>query len=88
MTDSQNFGFVVNWKWVDDYYWEAVFASGPVPSYNTLDIQLNYSFPELYSTLRLGGSNILGQEYIQAYAMPQIGAFWYASWTFDLNFKK
>lgn len=84
----KNLGFVVNWKWVDDYYWEAVFASGPVPSYNTLDIQLNYSFPELYSTLRLGGSNILGQEYIQAYAMPQIGAFWYASWTFDLNFKK
>ncbi len=82
----KNLGFVANWKWVDDYYWEAVFASGPVPAYNTLDIQLNYAFPKIHSIFRIGGSNILGNEYIQAYAMPQIGAFWYASWTFDLNF--
>ena len=82
-----NLGFNLNWRWSDSYYWEAVFASGPVPSYTTLDVQLNYSFPKLFSTLRVGGSNILGEEYIQAYAMPQIGAFYYASWTFDLNFK-
>ena len=75
-------------KWVDEYYWEAVFASGPVPAYNSLDLQLNYSFPSLYSIFRIGGSNILGTEYIQAYAMPQIGAFYYASWTFNVDFKK
>jgi outer membrane receptor protein involved in Fe transport len=84
----KNLGFAVNWKWVDEYYWEAVFASGPVPAYNSLDLQLNYSFPKLYSIFRIGGSNILGTEYIQAYAMPQIGAFYYASWTFNVDFKK
>lgn len=84
----KNLGFSLNWKWVDAYYWEAVFASGPIPAYNTLDLQLNYTFPKIWSVLRVGGSNILGDPYIQAYAMPQIGAFWYASWTFDLNFKK
>ena len=84
----KNLGFVVNWKWVDDYYWQAVFASGPVPSYNTLDLQFNYAFPKIHSKLRIGGSNILGNEYIQAYAMPLIGVFWYASWSFDFDFKK
>ncbi|MBE9492332.1 MAG: TonB-dependent receptor [Bacteroidetes bacterium] len=84
----KNLGFAVNFKWVDDYYWQSVFASGPVPSYNTLDLQLSYGFPKLYSTFRIGGSNILNNDYIQAYAMPQIGAFYYASWTFNFDFKK
>ncbi|MBU2651377.1 MAG: TonB-dependent receptor [Bacteroidetes bacterium] len=84
----KNFGFTLNFKWVDSYYWEAIFASGPVPSYNTLDAQISYGFPKIYSTLRLGGSNILGEKYIQAYAMPEIGAFYYVSWSFDFGFKK
>ncbi|MBU1008895.1 MAG: carboxypeptidase-like regulatory domain-containing protein [Bacteroidetes bacterium] len=80
-------GFNVNFRYVDSYYWESVFASGPVPSYNTLDVQLNYVFPKLYSTLKVGGANVFNNKYIQAYGMPQIGAFYYASWTFDLDFK-
>jgi len=84
----RNLGFTLNFKWVDEYYWEAIFASGPVPSYNTLDAQISYGFPKIYSTIRLGGSNILGEKYIQAYAMPEIGAFYYVSWSFDFGFKK
>lgn len=83
-----NLGFTVNFRWVDRYYWESVFVSGPVPAYNTLDLQINYSLPKYHTTFRIGGSNVLGSEYIQAYGMPYIGAFYYAGITFDLGFKR
>ena len=84
----KGFGFAFNWRWADNYYWESVFASGPVPSYNFADLQFSFEVPRLMSTLRIGGSNIFNQEYIQAYAMPEIGAFYYASWTFNVDFRK
>jgi len=81
-------GLALNWRWVDDYYWDAVFASGPIPSYQTMDLQINYDIPKLLSTIRIGGSNIFNKKYIQAYGMPMVGAFYYASWTFNVDFKK
>ncbi|MCK4568771.1 MAG: TonB-dependent receptor [Bacteroidales bacterium] len=86
----KGFGFALNWRWVDDYTWESVFAPYPnlIKSYNVTDLQFSFEVPRLMSTLRVGGSNIFNQEYIQATGMPQIGAFYYASWTFNFDFKK
>lgn len=83
-------GFAINWKWVDDYTWQSVFAPYPnlIESYNITDLQFSYEIPRLMSTLRIGGSNIFNQEYTQATGMPRIGGFYYASWTFNLDFKK
>jgi len=83
----KGFGFGVNWKWADNYYWQSIFASGPVNSYSVLDIQLNYAIPAWYSVIRVGGTNVLDQKYYQAYGMPEIGGFYYISWTFNFNFK-
>ena len=83
----RNFGFGINWKWADNYYWESIFASGPVDAYNVLDAQVNYAIPSLYSIIRVGGTNILNQKYYQAYGMPEIGAFYYLSWTFNFSFR-
>jgi len=83
----ENFGFGVNWKWADNYYWQSIFASGPVNAYSVLDIQINYAIPSWYSIIRIGGSNVLDQKYYQAYGMPEIGGFYYISWTFNLDFK-
>lgn len=86
----RNLGFALNWKWVDDYIWQSVFAPYPnlISSYNITDLQFSYDLPKLMSVLRIGGANIFDQEYIQATGMPRIGAFYYASWTFNLDFKK
>jgi outer membrane receptor for ferrienterochelin and colicin len=83
----KNFGFGINWKWSDSYYWESIFASGPVDSYCFLDAQVNYAIPSIYSIIRVGGTNIFDRRYYQAYGMPEIGAFYYVSWTFNFNFK-
>ena len=83
----KGFGFGINWKWADNYYWQSIFASGPVNAYNVLDAQINYAIPSWYSVIRLGGTNILDQKYYQAYGMPEIGGFYYISWTFNFSFK-
>lgn len=82
--------FSLNWKWVDDYVWESVFAPYPndIKSYNYTDLQFSFEVPHLYSTLSIGGSNIFNQEYTQATGMPMVGGFYYGSWTFNIDFKK
>jgi iron complex outermembrane receptor protein len=78
-------GFSLNYKWVDSYLWESVFATGDVDAFSNLDLQIHYTFEKLNSDLRIGGSNILGKEYARAYGAPGIGSFFYASWTYHLN---
>jgi outer membrane receptor for ferrienterochelin and colicin len=84
----KGFGFALNWRWADNYYWEAVFASGPIPAYNVTDLSFSFEVPRLMSTLRIGGSNIFNVDYIQAYGMPEVGGFYYGSWTFNVDFAK
>ena len=79
-------GFSVNYKWVGDYFWESSFGDGAVDKYQLLDAQLSYEVSDWYSTIRIGGSNLLGEEYRTAYGSPNIGRFLYASYTFDIGF--
>ncbi|MEX2589884.1 MAG: TonB-dependent receptor [Chitinophagales bacterium] len=81
-------GFNVNWKWVDDYFWESSFGDGQVESFNILDAQLNYQLPDYYLTFSVGGSNLTNQKYRTSYGTPLIGTRVYASVLFDMNFKR
>lgn len=78
-------GFSANFKWVTDYTWESPFGDGPVPSFHTLDLQLNYEIEKIYTTIRLGGSNIYNNLHIEAFGSPMIGALYYVGFTFDMN---
>ena len=62
----KNFGFNVNYRWSDTYFWQATFADGQLPSFTVLDAQINYAVPDIKSIFKVGGSNILGQEYFSA----------------------
>ncbi|MDB5267715.1 MAG: energy transducer TonB [Hymenobacter sp.] len=79
----KNFGFNVNWRWQDTFYWESPLANGQVPSYSTLDAQVNLRVPTLKSTIKLGGTDILNKRYFQYAAGPTIGALYYVSVVFD-----
>ena len=78
-------GFSANFKWVDKFRWESSFGDGDVASYYLLDVQLNYNFPKLYSTLRIGGSNLLDNQHVEAYGSPTIGRLIYAAWSFNFD---
>jgi iron complex outermembrane receptor protein len=79
----KNFGFNVNWRWQDSFYWESPLANGQVPAYATLDAQVNLRVPTLKSTVKLGGTDILNKRYFQYAAGPTIGALYYVSVVFD-----
>ncbi len=78
-----NFGFNVNWRWSDSYFWQASFADGDIPSYHVVDFQMNYSLPSWKSIIKAGGSNILGDEYFSAIGTGAVGSIFYLSWTYN-----
>jgi len=79
----KNFGFNINYRWSDSFFWEATFADGDVPAYTVLDAQINYTVPSIKSVFKAGGSNLLGDEYFTAVGTGNIGSVYYISWTIN-----
>ena len=61
----QNFGFNVSGRWNSEYLWQSTMADGMIASATVIDAQINYVFPKLKSTLKIGAANIGGKEYRQ-----------------------
>ena len=78
-----NFGFNVAWKWSDAYLWQSSFGDGEVPAYHVLDAQVNYRIPSLKSSIKVGASNVLGDEYFSAFGTGYIGSMYYVSLTIN-----
>lgn len=76
----KNFGFNVNYRWSDSFFWQSSFADGDVPAYTVIDAQVNYAVPRMKSTFKAGGSNLLGDEYFTAVGTGLIGSIYYISW--------
>jgi outer membrane receptor protein involved in Fe transport len=78
-----NFGFNVSGRWNSEYLWQASFADGMIAAATVIDAQLNYEFPSLKSTFKIGASNIGGREYGQVLGAGLIGQQYFASWTIN-----
>ncbi len=79
----KNFGFNVNYRWSDTYFWQASFADGNIPAYSVVDAQINYSVPSIKSVFKLGGSNLSGNEYFSAIGTGFVGSIYYVSMTIN-----
>jgi len=79
----KNFGFNVNYRFSDDYFWEATFGNGVIPEFHVVDAQINYTVPSIKSTFKVGGNNLLGDEYFTAFGTGFIGSMYYVSWTIN-----
>lgn len=79
----KNFGFNIAYRFSDDYFWEATFGNGLVPEFQTVDAQVNLTIPSLKSTLKVGGTNLLGQEYFTAFGTGLIGSMYYVGLTIN-----
>lgn len=79
----KNFGFNVAWRWSDNYFWQATFGDGDIPSYHTVDAQISLKVPSFKSTFKAGATNILGDEYFTAIGTGNIGSLYYVSWTIN-----
>ena len=79
----ENFGFNVNFRWSDEYFWESTFADATVDARSTLDAQINYTMPKWKSVFKLGGANIGGAEYVSAPGVGKVGSQYFFSWTLN-----
>ncbi|TAF64470.1 MAG: TonB-dependent receptor [Cytophagales bacterium] len=78
-----NLGFDINYRWQEGFLWQSAFASGYVKEYGVLDVQLNYRVKSLKTMFKVGGQNVLGDEYVTNFGGPFVGKLWYFSITFD-----
>ncbi|MEM8521184.1 outer membrane receptor protein involved in Fe transport [Flavobacterium sp. PL12] len=78
-----NLGFNVSARWNSEYLWQSSFADGVIASATVVDAQINYDFPSLKSTFKIGASNIGGKEYGQVLGAGLIGQQYFASWTIN-----
>ncbi|MEX2591100.1 MAG: TonB-dependent receptor [Chitinophagales bacterium] len=57
----RNFGFAVNYKWIQGFLFEgSPQFTGQIPTYDMLDIQINKTIPKIYTTVKIGVSNLMG----------------------------
>lgn len=81
----RHYSFSINYKWVQGFLFEgSPQFTGVVPSYATLDAQLNKQIPKLHLTVKIGASNLLSQKHFEAYGGPLVGRLAYIQVVVDL----
>lgn len=84
--DIRNFGFSINYKWVQGFDFEgSPQFTGHIDSYGLVDVQVNRKFPRMYSTLKVGASNVLNNMHYEVYGGPSVGRVAYISLLVELN---
>ncbi|NJL15463.1 MAG: hypothetical protein HC913_22285 [Microscillaceae bacterium] len=84
----KNLNYNLNVRWQTDYEYFMPFDQGNIESFATLDAQITYKVPKIYTSFRLGGTNLLDAEAIQVYGSAPIGRIVYLGATFDMNIFK
>jgi outer membrane cobalamin receptor len=79
----KNIGFNIVWRWQDSFLWESPLVTGNISAFSTVDAQVSFRLPKLYSTIKLGGSNLFDHRYLQYAGGPTIGGLYYAAITID-----
>jgi iron complex outermembrane receptor protein len=83
---TDKIGFNLAWRWQAAFDWQSSFTQYtlyPVPAYNTFDAQVSYRIPSIKSLIKVGGSNIANNKYVQSGGGPNISGLYYISITFD-----
>ena len=81
-----NFGFSINYKWVQGFMYEgSPQFTGKVPTYDMVDAQISKFVPKIHTTFKLGASNILNNKMFQVYGGPRIGRMVYFSVLLELD---
>jgi iron complex outermembrane receptor protein len=76
-------GFKVSYRWQDTFLWESAFGVAQIPSYATLDAQVSYKFESLFTTVKIGGSNVINKWYTTSFGSASIGGIYYLTLVFD-----
>jgi outer membrane receptor for ferrienterochelin and colicin len=81
---KKRLGFNVLYRYQDEVLYEADFGSGLIPSYSTVDAQINYKIPSTKSMIKFGATNLLNKYYRSAFGNPEIGGLYYLSFGYNI----
>jgi outer membrane receptor protein involved in Fe transport len=81
---NTNWGFNLLYRWQNKMVWEGTFGTGDVPSFGTLDGQVNYRLPKIKSMIKLGATNLLNKYYTSAFGNPSVGGLYYISFGYNV----
>ena len=82
----RDFGFSINYKWVDEFIFEgSPQFTGIVPTYDLLDLQISKKMQSLNTIIKVGSSNLLNNIHYEVYGGPYIGRMIYCSLLFDIK---
>jgi iron complex outermembrane recepter protein len=79
----KNVGFNVTYRWQEAFLWESPLVTGNISAINNVDAQVNLRIPAYKTTIKLGGTNVLNNRYIQYAGGPTIGGMYYMALTID-----
>ena len=80
---SDRFGASVTWRFRSEFDWQSNFVDGPIPQFHTVDFQMTYRMPDLGTSIRFGGNNVLNRKQFNAFGGPEIQALYYLSFNVD-----
>lgn len=80
---NKRLGFNLSYRWQDAFFWESSFGHAEIPAFGVVDAQISYHFKPLATTLKIGGSNILGNDYRTNAGGPFVGPIYYIGLTYD-----
>lgn len=79
----KNFGFAINTRWQDKFLYQTRFLDREVSARFILDAQVNYTIPSMKSVIKIGATNLLGNDYYSIPESGKIGSQGYISWTYN-----
>ena len=75
----------LNYRWADSFLYESTFATGTLPTAQTVDAQVGYLVKNLHTTVQVGGTNLFDVTNYQVYGAASYGRIVYAGLLFDLK---
>jgi len=75
-------GFKIDYKYQTEFEWQSSFADGMVPARSILDAQISYNIKKYNTKIKIGGSNLLGEEYLPAPGTGMVGSIFYVGLTY------
>ena len=81
---NKAYGFNVTYRYQDAFNYQGDFASGDVPSVQTVDALVSVKLPETKTLLKVGANNLLNQYYRNATGNSVVGGLYYVSIGFNL----
>ncbi len=99
LISGQKFGFNVNLRHQTKFTWQSsfgvptdanqvFFTNTMVPAITNIDAQISAKLPSIKSILKIGGTNIGGKPYFQAFGSSMVGSTYFVSLSFDELFQK